>query len=193
MTAVEESFPSGIPWREEDLSLAVLDGAPPDGFDCGVEDYNRFLYQRAWRDVKSGISVTHLLFVSGVPAAFVTMMMDRVVLGPREKPRGVSYRYVSALKLAQLAVDLRFARQGLGRFMVAYVIQYARALRGLVGCRLVTLDAEPELVAWYASMGFLRNQEEQRYREAFARERGQPLDALPVSMRFDLRATREER
>lgn len=94
------------------------------------------------------------------------------------------------MKIAQLAVDRRFAGHGLGRFFIGYVVEHARTLRAFVGCRMITLDAEPELLAWYEGMGFRRNLEEQAYRARVAAESGRDLCALPVSMRFDLREAR---
>ena len=123
--------PSDTPWTLSDLGLSVLDQQPEPGFDCGRVEQNAFLYQRAWRDTKRGVSVTHLLFVKGVLAAFATLMMDRIVLGPTERPRGVSYRYVGAVKIAQLAVDRRFAGHGLGRDLEAIPVSMRFDLRDI--------------------------------------------------------------
>lgn len=180
-------FAPGTPWELHDLEMRVIDGQPPAGFDCGREAQNTFLYSRSWRDAKAGVTVTHLLSVKGVLAAYVTLMTDRIALGPEEKPRGVTWRLVPAVKIAQLAVDRRFAGRGLGRFLVGYVVEHARTLRAFVGCRLITLDAEPEMVGWYESMGFRRNLEEQEHRARLAAEMGREPDTLPRSMRFDLR------
>jgi GNAT superfamily N-acetyltransferase len=184
---MNRAFQAGTPWEMFDVEMRVLDGQPPLGFDCGAEDQNRFLVERAWRDQKRGVSVTHLLSVKGIAAAYVTLVTDRVVLGPHEKPKGVTYRFIGAIKIAQLAVDRRFAGHGVGRFLVGYVVEFSRTFRGRVGCRLLTLDAEPHLVGWYESMGFARNQEEQRSRLQFAADTGRDPDRLPVSMRLDLR------
>ena len=185
------SFPPGTPWGLDDLEMCVLTGQPPAGFDCGADEQNRFLYGRAWRDQKKGVTVTHVLSIKGMTAAYVTLMMDRVALGPEEKPKGVTYRFLGAMKAAQLAVDRKFAGYGLGTYVVSYVVEYARTLRRLVGCRLVTLDAEPHLVGWYEAMGFRRNHEEQEYRRRLAAEMGRDVACIPVSMRFDLRDASE--
>lgn len=117
--------------------------------------------------------------------------MDRIILGLEERPKGVSYRFVGGMKIAQLAVDRRFAGYGLGRFMVGYAVQFARTLRPRVGRRLVTLDAEPRLVGWYEGMGFVSNAAEQEHRRRLAIEAGRPVEEIPVSMRFDLRDATE--
>ena len=81
--------PSEAAWSDVDLSVHALEGQPPLGFDCGRESQNRFLYQRAWRDSKAGVSATHLLFVKGIFAVYVTLLMDKIGLGPEEVLRSV--------------------------------------------------------------------------------------------------------
>jgi hypothetical protein len=67
------------------------------------------------------------------------------------------------------------------------VLALARDEALRVGCRYVTLDAQPDLVSWYESQGFERNvlRQNQRIQNALAHGRD-PAD-IPVSMRFDLR------
>jgi len=178
-------------WNLYDVEARVIAGQPPAGFDCGRDAQNEFLYRRAWRDAKAGVSVTHFFIVRGFLAAYVTLMMDRIALGPEEKPKGVSWRLVPALKIAQLATDLRFAGHGLGRTLVSFAIEYARGIRTGIGCRFVTLEAEPDLVGWYGSLGFESSVEEQAARRAHAVATGRDPDALPVTMRFDLRSVRD--
>ncbi|HEX8829910.1 MAG TPA: hypothetical protein VF705_02035, partial [Longimicrobium sp.] len=66
-----EPWRPDVPWRDEDLSVHPLDGQPSPGFDCGREAQNSFLYRRAWRDMKAGVSVTHLLYVKGIFAGYI--------------------------------------------------------------------------------------------------------------------------
>lgn len=187
---MSEFFRASTAWSGDDLEMRTLDGPPPSGFDCGAADQNDFLYLRAWPDACHGISVTHMLYIKGIPAAYVTLLSDRIQLGPKEKPKGVTYQFVPAMKVGQLGVDRRFAGQGLGRYLLGFVVQLAIQFRGVIGCRYVTLDAEPHLIGWYESQGFKRNLEEQRFRAALAEARNRAVDELAVSMRFDLRDAR---
>lgn len=174
-------------WGVEDLRFELIHGQPPAGFDCGRDAQNAFLYGRAWRDAKAAVSVTHLMFVKGIFAGFVTLLADGISLGREERPRGVSWRVAPAMKIGQLAVDRRFHGAGLGLYLVAYAIQYTLGARQGFGCRFIILDSEPNLTGWYAAQGFIQNREAQEYRKDLARTTGRNQDALPVSMRFDLR------
>ena len=174
-------------WDERDIDIRLLDGEPPAGFDCGRDEQNEFLYERAYQDHERLISVTRLFFVKGILAAYVTTMTASVELGTREKDRGVRYPSLAALKIAQLAVDKRFSGCGLGTFLLGFVIAYARRrVSWTVGCRYVTLDAQPDLEGWYASHGFVRNRVMQKRKIEHARATGRDESTLTVSMRFDL-------
>ena len=157
----------------DDLVIRKLDGSPPSGFDCGREMQNSFLYERAWEDQRESLSVTYLYFVKGMFAAYATVCMDSLELGTREKIFKVRYKYVSALKIAQLGVHRSFQGQGLGKLVVADMIAFAQEQAGKVGCRYVSLDAQPDIEGWYKAQGFKRNKLMQRSPHS-------------VSMRYDI-------
>lgn len=120
-------------------------------------------------------------------AAYITLTMDALRLHKHERGKGIHYRAIGALKLAQLGVDQRFRGRGFGKFLVGYTIETARAFGQNVGCRYVTLDAQPDLVAWYERQGFVRNKLMQDERQDEAKRHGRPPERIAVSMRFDLR------
>jgi hypothetical protein len=64
-------------------------------------------------------------------------------------------------------------------------VNLALELSQRVGCRYVTLDAQPDLVEWYQRLGFKINRVIQKQRIEAAGTRNP--DEIPVSMRFDLR------
>jgi GNAT superfamily N-acetyltransferase len=171
----------------EDIAIRTLDGLPEPGFDCGRHDQNTFLYERAWPDQQEQVSVTYLYYVKGILAAYATVCMDSLPLARRERGLAIGYRDVSALKLAQLGVDRAFQGLGLGRFVVADAISLAREEAIRVGCRYLTLDAQPDLIDWYAGQGFKRNELRQEWRIADALKHKRDPEAIAVSMRFDLR------
>jgi hypothetical protein len=73
----------------------------------------------------------------------------------------------------------------MGSFLLAYAGMTARKVGREVGVRYVTVDAKPDIEAWYSRHGFVRNKVVQK-RRAEARPED---DGLPVSMRFDLLRT----
>lgn len=166
------------------VEVRKLGGTPPHGFDCQREAQNRFLYDRAWQDQRERLTTTYLYYTFGVLAAYGTVCTDSLVLGTREKPRSARYRYIGALKIAQLGVNRAHQGQGLGQTVVADMIRLAYRVSERAGCRYVTLDAERDLLSWYEYQGFVINKVAQKAREAAAATQG--AENIAVSMRFDL-------
>src|SRR5687768_15391632 len=90
------------------LVVRKLDGAPPAGFDCGREAQTRFLYDSAWHDQRQRVSTTYVYHAAGILAAYMSVCMDAITLGTREKPGALRYTQIAALKLAQLGVHQTF-------------------------------------------------------------------------------------
>ncbi|HEU4560596.1 MAG TPA: GNAT family N-acetyltransferase [Longimicrobium sp.] len=169
--------------------MSKLDGPLFGPFDCGRSEQNEFLYEWAWKDQMERLSTTYVMDVGGMMAGFVTVCMDALPLSRSERGPDIRYRYVSALKLAQLGVDRRFQGTGLGREAVRLTLGLAERVGEQVGCRYVTFDAHPDLENWYASLGFLRNRIRHEERVADAKLHQRDPDSIPVSMRYDLRST----
>ena len=175
----------GLDW-EGSFASAKLDENPVFGFDCGRSEQNDFFYQRAWSDQQDSLSTTYLYYVHGMVAAYATIVMDSLPVSRSERG-GIPYRHVSSLKLAQLGVNRPFQGVGIGQAVVSAVYAIARQVGERVACRYVTLDAQPDLVAWYEAQGFVRNRLRQQERiDDAIRHRRDPA-VIPVSMRFDLR------
>jgi len=168
------------------IDVERLEGPPPGTFDCGREEQNRHLHDQAWQNQQKRLSTTSLLTVHGMPAAFVTVCMDALPLSRQERGTTIPYRWVGSLKLAQLGVDQRFQGAGLGRWAVSLAIQLAYDVGQHVGCRYVTLDAQPDLESWYGAQGFVRNELHQQQRKDDAVLHRRDPERIPISMRFDL-------
>lgn len=171
--------------RFEELTVRKLDGVPPPGFDCLRDAQNRFFYEGAWPEQRQRLTTTYVYYAGDAPAAYMAVCMDGVQLGTREKPRALHYRNIAALKLAQLGVDQAYQGQGIASSIIVQVIKLALDEAQRVGCRYVTLDAHPDLVGWYQSLGFEINKAMQKQRISAAA--GRDPSEIPVSMRFDLR------
>jgi GNAT superfamily N-acetyltransferase len=167
--------------------VQAMEGPPSPAFDCGRDMQNTFFYERAWEDQRQRLSTTYLLIVHGLTAGFVSLCMDSLPLSRKERGSTIPYRWVSSLKLAQLGIDRRFQGSGLGQWAVGFVVDFANELGLRVGCRYVTLDAQPDLVAWYVAQGFRRNLLHQQQRMDEAILHGRDPTVAPVSMRYDIR------
>ena len=58
------------------------------------------------------------------------------------------------LRLSRLAVDERFQGHGIGRLLLRAMLELALEMRNRVGCIGVIVDAKPDTVPFYLSLGF---------------------------------------
>jgi GNAT superfamily N-acetyltransferase len=141
---------------EQDLGLL-----PP--FDCGDQDLNEFLRDDAWRLQQLHTVTTYLALYEGTLQGYVAVTLDAVKL-ERSDARKLKLAHddhpvVPALKVARLAcaADFRAAYRGLGEAMMGYAAAIALSFSSAAGCRLLTVDAYPDAVAFYESLGFVAN------------------------------------
>ena len=67
---------------------------------------------------------------------------------------GYPYMKYPSIKIARLAIDKRFERNGFGRFSVFAAIGLALSVSEIIGCRYLTVDSKPESVSFYKKLGF---------------------------------------
>lgn len=163
-----------------------LDGPIDEKFDCGATAQNDFLRREAWEQQRSGYSVTHLAYVKGMLAGYITLGNDVVDLTAEEREESAPAARLSAVKVFQFAVDNQFKRQGLGEELLNLAMLYARENAATIGCRYLVLDAVITRVAYYQKLGFTIN-ETGRSKTRKQEKRADPQHPPTVSMRFDLR------
>ena len=140
-------------------------------FDCGITEYNEYLFQDASRSKDDHIALTWLLTEQATEkvAAYMSLIMDAIKLSFTEKElHNLNYPFktIPAMKIAKLAVDSSFSERyrGIGSYMI-----YAAESRA-IGCndeycaaRFLTVDADIEhdtgVLAFYEKNGFIPNSE----------------------------------
>jgi ribosomal protein S18 acetylase RimI-like enzyme len=163
------------------LTAADLDALR--SFDCGDEDLNGFVRDDALRLATQRAVTTYIARYDGSVVGYVSLMVDAIVLETKERKR-LAFRHddhpvVPALKVARLGVSSTFrsAHSGLGMALMRLAATAGFQISEWAGCRLLTVDAYPQAIAFYERLGFLRNRSKEY------RERTHP------SMRLDLFAS----
>lgn len=154
------------------------------GFDCGVAEMNVYLRQQARQDAEKGLSRTFVFVADAASAiiegfytlAFALLAFEEV---PREK-RLSRYPAPVAL-LAQLAVDTRFQKQGLGERLLFDALARANEVSHRIGLYALVLDAREEgLFGFYERYGFQRAAGERRMYLKMSAIRQLGLQAAPL-------------
>jgi ribosomal protein S18 acetylase RimI-like enzyme len=140
------------------------------GFDCGIEEYNKYLIQDALPYQDSHLALTWLLLerTTGELVAYMSLISDAVKLSLEEKELHslkCPFKTVPAIKLAKLAVSqqMRGKYEGVGTFMINNALRLARFSEQYFACRFLTVDADIEhnesVAKFYLKNGFYKNKE----------------------------------
>ena len=168
MKAMRQEFE--ISRRFNEFKLEPLSSAK-DYFDCGMHEYNEYLFLDALRSMDDHVAFTWLLTErdTGKAVAYMSLIMDAIKLSFSEKERhhlNYPFRTIPAMKIAKLAVDSGFTKEykGIGTFMIKNAKHFAWACNSnFCAARFLTVDADVEhdagVLAFYEKNGFLPNAE----------------------------------
>lgn len=137
-------------------------------FDCGVEVLNQFLKATARQHIQKGVSRTFVL--SNRPAApleqqeclqdiigFFTLTICEI--SSKKLPSPLAQKYplqVPGVKLARLAVDKQWQRQGIGEILMVEAMQRALLVADTAGGIGLFIDAKDESAqSYYVRYGFI--------------------------------------
>lgn len=126
-------------------------------FRSGSIDLDRFFQRYAGQNqFRHHIGTSYVAVQGGRLAGFVTVSSGAMVAEKLAKSlrRRLPAYPLPILRIARLAVDERFQRQGIGRLLLRVMLELAVKMRDRVGCVGVVVDAKPDAVTFYSSLGF---------------------------------------
>ncbi len=138
----------------EDVTVSKY-GSPDEckDFNCEKAGYARFIQdpREAQRCQSENLCVTYLFKKSGKTIGYVCIAMGALQRKslPKKRIQQKRFRNVPSPLLGQMARDVNYTKQGVGRIMVDWVLSTASRLSQEVGCRFVILDAELDKVEHY--------------------------------------------
>ncbi|BAY64835.1 GCN5-related N-acetyltransferase [Calothrix brevissima NIES-22] len=131
-----------------------------DSFDCGNEALNKFLKQTARQHIQKGVSRTFVLIdteQSEIIIGFFTLTLCEVRID--KFPAKFFKKYpsqVPGVKLARLAVDKAYQRQGIGEVLMIEAMQRALIVADNAGGIGLFVDAKDDNAkAYYSRYGFV--------------------------------------
>jgi len=147
-----------IPFNQ--FSFSILNSELDlSGFECSNPDLNEFLHEDAIHYQEERLAVTRVIQWQENIVGYFTLVSDSIEVEAIKSGDGsleYPYRRYPALKIARLATDNRYQRQGIGRAMLLKTMEIAIVLSGYIGVRILTVDSKPESVGFYENFGFKR-------------------------------------
>lgn len=129
-------------------------------FDCGTEVLNQFLRSTARQHIQKGISRTFVLSDRDLPQTIIGFFTLTLCEVRNEKlPSEIAKKYpsqVPGVKLARLAVDTQWQRQGIGEILIVEAMQRALLVADTAGGIGLFVDAKDRAArSYYTRYGFI--------------------------------------
>jgi len=154
----------------EGLSLIkVSDDTLIKPFDCGDEDLNDFLFNKAKNYHKELLATTFVIEDTANTVAYYSIFNDSLRVEEFDFASKSAFkrflqqltshpkrhlRYFPAIKTGRLAVNQNIKKSGFGKMIINHIIDFALNLNEECACKLITVDAYEQSLSFYAKMGF---------------------------------------
>jgi GNAT superfamily N-acetyltransferase len=128
-------------------------------FDSGEPVLDDWLRQRAWPDLQSAASRTYVVCPTGSLKIIGYFALSMGQILAQEAPGAMRRnmpRHIPAVTLGRLAIDRTWQGRGLGRALLADVMQRALRAASEVSARLIVHAISPAAEAFYLHHGFTR-------------------------------------
>ena len=138
-----------------DIHIKKADGEMPRGFECRKQDFTEYLKYNAVYDQQQRMGQLYLAMHKDRVVGYMMLAANRLDKDKQKKLGIDSYGHIPAMLISLLAVDKRYERQGIGRFMVQYAQNLATGVAADMGCRVVLVNSEPDVVGFYKKFKFV--------------------------------------
>ncbi|MCH8536010.1 MAG: GNAT family N-acetyltransferase [Flavobacteriaceae bacterium] len=138
-------------------------------FDCGDDTLNDFLFNKSKPYSSELLSTTFIIEDEYQTVAYFSIFNDSLKVEEEEFASKNSLKrflknlvshpkrhleYFPAIKIGRLAVNKNIKKSGLGKTIINYIIDYALEQNEKCACKLLTVDAYKNSLAFYEKMGF---------------------------------------
>ena len=127
-------------------------------FSSGNINLDRFFQLYAGQNqFKHHIGTSYVAIVQSEIAGFATISTGEIAAEkiPTNLKKRLPNYPLPILRLSRLAVDKRFQKQGLGRQLLKTIFILALEMRQQYGCLGIVVDAKPNAVSFYETLGFI--------------------------------------
>ena len=130
-----------------------------DRFQSGTPALDEWLRVYAWTNHNSGSARVYVSLDTSARliAGFYSLSAGAVEHAetPRRVSKGLARHPIPIVLIGRLAVDRRYANQGIGRFLVRDAFQHVIETSEIIGTRAVMVQAKgPEAAEFYRRLGF---------------------------------------
>lgn len=125
-------------------------------FKCSKQDYADYIKKCAIIDQQNSIGQTWVFVYNQKEViGYVTLAMAELHKNQHKKLHSFPHSYIPALLIGQLATHQDYEGLGIGKTMIQWVISQGIEYSKKLGCRLIILNPEKDVIEWYKEkLGF---------------------------------------
>ncbi|RAP51853.1 MAG: hypothetical protein BZ137_09565 [Methanosphaera sp. rholeuAM130] len=122
-------------------------------FDSEDDDLNDFLFNESLDYCKENLAIVYLVYQEEDVLGYFSLSADSVKINEK---LDIKLKYYPSLKIGRLAVDKKFKGNGIGSWIIDWVIGYVLKNRSGHGIRFVSVDAYNKInvIKFYESKKF---------------------------------------
>ena len=158
--------------------IRVTENIESGGFDCGIPAINQYVRDSYFPTIAHHVSSYNIMSGSVLLGNFMIMFkeinLDQFPKEVADVDPGIKDGAISSVHVRYLAIDKRYQRKKIGTCTLKVIIKRVEDMAENWPIRVMTIDARPDLVAWYERMGF---------RKMYQNTIGQ--EGVTVAMYFD--------
>ncbi|MGI0062430.1 MAG: GNAT family N-acetyltransferase [Nitrosotalea sp.] len=119
-------------------------------FCCGKKSFDDYIKKDAFKDQEEKLGQTWLfVYKNKEIIGYVTIAMGDLNKTHHDKLRKLPHTNIPGMLLGQIATHIDYQKLGVGKWMIDWVIAQSLQLSETLGCRILLLDAENDVVDWY--------------------------------------------
>jgi len=107
-------------------------------FDSEDEDLNDFIFNESLDYCKENLAIVYLVYQNNIVLGYFSLSADSVKINEK---LDIKLKYFPSIKIGRLAVNKEFKGNGVGTWIIKWVIGYALKIRMGHGIRYLSVDA----------------------------------------------------
>ena len=131
------------------LQFIEVDNKVEDAiFDCGIESINNYIRESYYPHIVQN-AYTYSIMYKDIILGYYQIMFREIKL--EDFPEEIS-DYSTDIRF--IAIDEKYQKNGIGTAVLHTIIEKVRQLSIFWPIRVITIDAELDLIGWYSEIGF---------------------------------------
>ncbi len=132
-------------------------------FECRKQQYADYLREGAFDDQAKKVGQTWLfVYKKECVIGYITIAMAHLSRREHGKLESFPHSNVPGLLVGQIATHRNFEGLGIGKAMIDWAAAQAKEYQEDMGCRLIIVNPDKDVVGWYEKIGFVRIRHERK-------------------------------